>query len=106
MTQAELYTMLTSLGLPVAYRAFKEPTDPPFICYLFTYDNDVKADNYNYAKIRNFDIELYTDKKDITNEQAIENMLDTNRLPYSKTEAWIESEQMLQVIYTIQILGG
>ncbi|MFX4263123.1 hypothetical protein ACOBQJ_13125 [Pelotomaculum propionicicum] len=111
MTQAELYTALKTLGLPVAYREFKSIPEnpapaPPFICYQFKDDDDIKADNQNYFGINNFDIELYTEKKDPASEASIENMLKTNRLPYTKREFFIESEDLIQVIYEIQLIGG
>ena len=103
MTQAELYTMLTSLGLPVAYRAFKEPTDPPFICYIFQNSGDLMADNANTVSLNSFDIEFYADEKDLTNESAIEALLKANKMPYRKYSAWIESEKLEETIYEIQI---
>lgn len=107
MTLAELFTSLKTTGLPVAYREFKSTPEnpapaPPFITYNFTFDNDMKADNINYVGISNIDIELYTDEKDPTTEKLVEAVLKS----YSKAEAWIDSEKMIQVIYTIQILGG
>jgi len=106
MTQAELYTALLTLGLPVAYSHFKEARLPPFICYLFRYDNDQKADNINADSADAYDIELYVAAKDPVNEAAIEALLTANQLPYSKTENWIPEENMLQVTYEIQITGG
>lgn len=111
MTQAELYTALVSLSLPVAYREFKGTTEnpapkPPFICYQFTGSADLMADNQNYAEVSDFDIELYTDEKDLDSEKLIEDLLKTNHLPYSKTEEFIDSEKLLQVVYSIRVIGG
>lgn len=104
MTLIELNTALKTLGYPVAYSHFKEPTNPPFICYRFTGDDDLKADNRNYKKVRDFDIELYTDRKDLDAEQAVESLLDELELPYSMSETYIPSEKMHQVIYSIQLI--
>ena len=106
MTQTELFTALLTLGLPVAYSHFKEARLPPFICYLYRYNNDLKADNTNADSADAYDIEFYAAAKDPVNEAAIEAMLTTNQLPYSKTENWISEENMLQVTYEIQITGG
>lgn len=107
MTLAELVTALKTTGLPVEYREFINTPEnpapaPPFICYQFTFDADMKADNINYVGISNVDVELYTDKKDPTTEKLVEAVLKS----YNKAEAWIDSEKMIQVIYTIQIIGG
>jgi len=106
MTPQELYAALLTLGMPVAYGEFTEPTEPPFITYQFAYDADLKADNRNYANIDIFQIEFYSPTKDLANEAAIEALLDANRLPYQKSEAWLDSEKLRQVIYEVPLIGG
>lgn len=111
MTLAELTTALKSLGMPVAYGEFKNtpenpPPPPPFITYQFAYSGDMMADNQNYNEISNFQVELYTIKKDPAKETLIQNLLKSLRLPYSKIEAWLDDENMRQVIYEIQLIGG
>lgn len=106
MTQAELFTALKTLGMPVAYGEFTAPTVPPFITYQFAYGNDLMADNQNYTEISNFQVELYTVKKDLVKEALVQNLLKSLRLPYSKIEAWLDSENLWQVIYEIQLIGG
>ncbi|QNO14924.1 hypothetical protein HYG86_09130 [Alkalicella caledoniensis] len=95
---------LKSLGMPVAYLTFKNKTLPPFITYLFTNDSDVKADNQNYAEISNYQIELYTSKKDKEKERLIQEKLKELELSYSKSETYITSEKMHQVVYSIQLI--
>lgn len=106
MTQAELFQALKSLGLPVAYGAFNPAPPPPFITYQFAYDGDKIADNHNYVEIGNYQIELYTVNKDLAREKLIQDKLKELRIPYSKSEAWLESEKLRQVIYEIQLIGG
>ncbi|OUM85689.1 MAG: hypothetical protein BAA01_09480 [Bacillus thermozeamaize] len=106
MTQAELFQALKSLGMPVAYGSFSSAVSPPFITYQFAYSSDLIADNINYVEVSNFQIELYTNKKDLAAEAAVQNKLKELGLPYSKVEAWIEEEKLYQVIYEIQLIGG
>jgi len=111
MTQAELFTALETLGLPVAYGEFIDTPEnpapsPPFITYQFAYSSDQMADNQNYAGISNFQVELYSKIKDLVNEAAIEALLKTNRLPYIKREFFLDSENLRQVVYEIQLIGG
>lgn len=106
MTQAELFQALKSLGMPVAYGSFSSPVSPPFITYQFAYSSDVKADNQNYVEISNFQIELYTAKKDLAAEKLVQDKLKELGLPYSKIETWLEEEKLFQVIYEIQLIGG
>ena len=103
MTQAQLYTLLQSLKLPVAYRVFLEPQQPPFICYTFLGNDDLMADNINAISRDAFHIELYTDTKDLATEASIEALLKENAFSYRKYSAWIESEKTEETIYEIQI---
>lgn len=106
MTQAELLQALKSLGMPVAYDSFKEPTEPPFITYLFVYSSDLAADNKNAVEVDNFQVELYSRRKDLAAEKLIQDKFKELELPYIKREFFIESENLRQVIYEIQIIGG
>ena len=106
MTQAELYQALKSLGMPVAYGSFSSPVSPPFITYQFAYNSDMMADNQNYVEISNFQVELYTNKKDLAVEKLVQDKLKKLGLPYSKVEAWLDDEKLFQVIYEIQLIGG
>ncbi|SFR15252.1 hypothetical protein [Desulfoscipio geothermicus] len=103
MTQAELYAALKTLGLPVAYGEFTEPTAPPFITYQFSYSGDLMADNQNYVELSNFQVELYTATKDLASEALVQDKLKELGLPYRKIEAWLEEEKLRQVVYEIQL---
>lgn len=106
MTQAELFDALKAIGYPVAYFEFKTEPKAPYLVYLFTYSDDFIADNHNYVDISNFQIELYTDYKDLAAEKKVQDKLKELKLPYGKSETKIESEKLYQVIYDIQLLGG
>lgn len=105
---AELYNLLNSLGLPVTYRKFtvtptKPPPNPPYIVYLFTYSDNFGADNKVYDKGDNIQVELYSIKKDLAREKLIEDLFDNNDIFYEKTETYIDSEGLYQVLYEIQM---
>jgi hypothetical protein len=106
MTQAELYQALKSIGYPVAYGSFSSPVTPPFITYQFANSNDFVADNSNYVEISNFQVELYTAKKDLAAEQKMQDKLKELGLPYRKFETFLDTENLYQTLYEIQILGG
>lgn len=106
MTQEELYQALKAIGYPVAYGSFSRPVTPPFITYQFAYSNDMIADNHNYVAIDDFQVELYTAKKDLTAEQKVQDKLKELGLPYRKFETYLDEEKMFQILYEIQILGG
>ena len=93
--------LIKSMGLPFAYDHFAEGESPapPFICYLTPGSDNFAADGRAYYKINIVNIELYTDTKDPSVEQKVESVLAANGIFYDKTEVWIESEKLYEVLY-------
>lgn len=102
-----LEQIIESIGLPLTYRQWKPKKPPalPYIVYLFTDSANFGADNKVYHSIGNYDIELYSNEKDPASEALIEAALTANDIFYEKSEAWIQSEEMYQVVYSIQWTG-
>ena len=100
----ELLQMLEEIGIPFAYHHFAEgeSPEPPFICYLLPGSNNFSADGKVYYKINEVHIELYTDWKDLEVEQGVEAVLDEHGIFYNKSEVWIESEKLYEVLYTFE----
>jgi len=96
-----LFTLLKTLNLPVAYHHFTSPPSPPYIVYLFSYNSNFGADNKVYDAKKNFQVELYSKAKDLASEKLIEDLLDANDIYWEKTETYIESEGLYQVLYEI-----
>lgn len=105
MTYEDIVAMLEEAGLPFAYHHFAEgeSPDPPFLVFLFQGTDNFFADNSVYKRIDEINIELYTDKKDPELEEKIEGILDSHELPYEKTEEWITSEKMYEVLYQTEV---
>lgn len=106
MTEKEVYQMIKSIGLPVAYHHFEEgkAVDPPFLVYLYPETNHFSADGIVYQEINRLDIELYTDKKDLAAERQVEGVLKEHGFFYQKTESYIESEKMYEVLYEMEVI--
>ena len=103
----EILAMLAEIGLPYAYHHFAEgeSPDPPFICYLTPGSDNFAADGKVYYKIDEDHIELYTDVKSPTQEAELEAVLDAHGIFYDKTEVWIESEKLYEVLYQFEMEG-
>ena len=101
----EILKMLSEIGLPFAYDHFAEgeSPEPPFICYLLPESNNFAADGKVYFKKSAVHLELYTDKKDIAIEGQIEKILDAHAVFYNKSEIWIESERLYEVLYSFEM---
>ena len=101
MDEAALFTLLKTTNLPVAYHHFASPPGPPYIVYLFAYNSNFGADNKAYNKQPNYQVELYTTKKDPVSEKLIEDLFDEHDIYWEKTETYIEGEGLYQVLYEI-----
>ena len=101
MDEGTLKTILDITGLPVAYHHFKTPPKPPYIVYLFAYSSNFGADNKVHKEIPNYQVELYTTIKDPASEKLVEDLFDANDIYWEKTETYIESEGLYQVLYEI-----
>ena len=106
MTYKQVAEMVSSIGVPYAYYQFPNNTGiaPPFVCFYFNSSNDFAADNTNYQRIRQLSLELYTDSKDFTLEQTVENILNQNGLVYSREETYLDSEKMYMVTFMTEII--
>ena len=56
-----------------------------------------------YYKISEVHIEVYTDLKDLSVEAAVEAVLDEHGIFYNKSEIWIDSEKLYEVLYTFEM---
>ena len=106
MTHKEINLIIKGIGLPYAYYQFPEGTGqaPPFICYFFSLNNDLFADQSNYQKIERLNIELYTKTKDFAQEEAVENALTSHGFTYAKESNYIDNEKMWQIAYEMDVV--
>ena len=76
-----------------------ESPAPPFLLFLSPGENTFSADNSMYFSFKMLDIELYTDVKNPELENQIEEVLKRHEIYYTKSEVWIESEKLYEVLY-------
>ena len=51
----------------------------------------------------NLNIELYTDEKDPELEDRVEAVLNAHEIFWNKSEVWIESEKLYEVLYQMTV---
>ena len=100
----DLMQLMEEIGIPFAYDHFAEgeSPDPPFITFLLPGSDNFAADGKVYLKIDEVHIELYTDEKNPETEALVEDVLDAHEIFYDKTEVWIESEKLYEVLYAFE----
>ena len=105
MTMEKVVEMLQEMKIPFAYDHFAEgeSPEPPFICYLLPGSNNFAADGKVYFKINQVRIEIYTDSKDLAVERKVEMVMDESGIFYNKSEVWIQSEKLYEVLYSFEV---
>ena len=100
----DLMDLLAETGIPFAYDHFAqgESPRPPFITFLLPASNNFSADGEVYLKVDAVHIELYTDEKNPLTEKTVEDVLSAHGIFYDKTEVWIESEKLYEVLYSFE----
>ena len=100
-----IISLLEKTGIPFAYDHFAEgdSPDPPFLCWMTSQSDHFSADGSAYLKISEVHLELYTDRKDLAAEKKVEDVLDDAGIFYSRSEVWIETEQLYEVLYIFEM---
>lgn len=106
MNVGRIHSLLAGIGLPVAYDHFAEgeAPGPPFLCFRTPQSANTYADDTVWQPACQLDVELYTDTKQPDAERLVEAVLDQNGLPWSKSETWIPSERLYEVLYQTQFI--
>ena len=101
----KLLELMAEIPFPSAYDHFAEgeSPEPPFITYLLPGSDNFAADGKVYFRATEVHIELYTDEKNPEVEAQVETVLDEHGIFYDKTEVWIETEKLYEVLYTFQM---
>ena len=105
MSYEEIAEMMQEIGLPFAYHHYAEGESPkpPFLLFLSPGENTFGADNLMYFSFKRLNIELYTDVKSPEIELQVEDVLTQCGIYYTKTETWIESERLYEVLYEMEV---
>lgn len=108
MTYSEIAAVAEETGLPYAYDHFAEgeSPEPPFLVFILPREAHFYADGRIYTKTTALYFELYTDAKDPTIEAYVEEVLQSHGINYEKSETWIETEKLYEVIYEMEVPYG
>ena len=106
MTYIEINSLLETIGLPFTYYSFPENEAPnlPYFVFYYPNNNDLSADNINYQTIVNMNLELYSENKDFALEKRVEDVFKANGIFFQKSEQYIRTERMHEVLYEVQLL--
>ena len=105
MMHEQVVEMIEEMELPCAYGHVAEgqSPEPPFLVFLYPESRNFAADGIAYFKKRKLHIELYTDYKSVEQEKRIEAVLERYGIFYARSEVWIESERLYEVLYEMEV---
>ena len=94
-----IFETLQKTGLPCAYSHFKKPQEPPYIVYIGSGQNQMRADDTRYWHENTYQIEYYFTQKNEANEEAIEAALIADGYLFEKSEDVYSEEDDAFLIY-------
>lgn len=106
MKSTEVADMLRETGLPTAYYQYpnRMVPKPPYTVYYFPNSNNFAADDTVYVGIEALNIELYSAHKSFAAERKVEEVLEAHGIFWNKTEAYLDSEHLYEVLYEMEIV--
>lgn len=106
MQLTDIKTMLAAIKLPVTYYQWPESEAPalPYLVWYLPGSGNVAADDSVYKRIEALNLELYTADKDFETEAAVEAVLDANHIVWTRSEAYLETEHMYEVLFEMEII--
>lgn len=105
MSREEIEAMLDRAEIPYRYFLFneKEAVEPPFMVWYLPDSDNFSADGQVYYRINSLNLELYTNQKDFELEERLEGILEEQGIYWDKTEAYLDEEQMYEVLYEMEV---
>ncbi len=105
MNQVDVITLLNTLSIPSFYDHAPEGTKLPFLAIHTEQPDNFVADNSVFCEKWNFRIDLYTVNKDLKLETDIKTLLNSNGLPWVKTEQYLDEQNCWEVEFEFEALG-
>lgn len=101
MTEQELYTLLKTLKLPVAYDHFVDMDELPGVVYREATDNVFYADDVAFYLQNQYEVVLITKYKDVDLETELETLFTNNDIAFEKQEYFNDAERVYFIEYDI-----
>lgn len=107
-TLDELCSVIDSIGLPWANTAFereeKAEVFPPYIVLTRQTGQTFGADDATWCAVAEYDIELYTERRDYGLERTVTDALDNAGIYFSDGGVWpIPSEGLIEAVVTVTV---
>lgn len=107
MDRSAIVAAVGATGVPVAYGWHAPGSEPkrPYATLHWLYSSDLGADNRNYLRIDNWQLDLVCDRRSEEAEAALEGALESLGAYWSKREADEADEAYVQTTYLFRTIG-
>ena len=104
-SRTEIEKILERMNIPFRYFYLKKkrPWSRHFWSGICRKAITFFADGIVYEKIARLNLELYTAQKDFELEERLESLLETEGMAWNKTEAFLDEEQLYEVLYEMEV---
>lgn len=106
MNQVQMIALLNTLSVSSFYGQAPVGTVLPFLVIHTEQPDNFAADNGVYCEKWNFRIDLYSTVKNLEIEADIKKLLNDNEIYWTKTERYIDSENVWEVEFEFEVLGN
>ena len=106
ITLTDAIHAIKSTGTPVVAVRWPKGTAqaPPYVCWLLDSTSNAYGDNRVTKVIGRYDFELYCDQRNLALERSIESALDAAGIAWAKSGSYIESEDLIETVYTTELI--
>ena len=105
-TLTDAVAAVKSTGTPVV--AVRWPKDaapaPPYVCWMLGSTRNAYGDDGVRLVVGSHDFELYCDEVDLDLERSIEAAFATAGIAWSKERVYVESEDLIETIYSMDLI--
>ena len=106
ITLDDLCSVVASIGLPWANTNFErgEDMDAPYIVLSRQDVTTIAADDQTWFRMVDYDIELYTTRRDYKLESTVTDSLDNAGIYFADGGVWpIPAEGLIETVFTITV---
>ena len=107
MTIKDIYDALTTAHFDVHFGEAPDGVACPYVVFRDITHPNILADNKTFFKTTETDLTLVEARAhDFALQADLEAVLDSLDLPYTMSESWLPSENVIETYYTIAVYGG
>ncbi len=107
MTIKDIYDALTLAHFDVHFGEAPDGTACPYVVFRDITHPNILADNKTFFKTTETELTLVeAGAHDFALQKDLEDTLDSLDLPYTVSESWLPSENVIETYYTIAVYGG